>query len=31
LGVLTILVTIIAYQYAPLRLIEDELPDAYDQ
>jgi MFS transporter, DHA3 family, macrolide efflux protein len=31
LGILTILVTIIAYQYAPLRLIEDELPDAYDQ
>jgi MFS family permease len=31
LGILTILITIIAYQYAPLRLIEDELPDAYDQ
>ncbi|NEO73822.1 MAG: MFS transporter, partial [Moorea sp. SIO3H5] len=28
LGALTILVTIIAYQYAPLRLVEDKLPDA---
>ncbi|NEO43702.1 MAG: MFS transporter [Moorea sp. SIO4A3] len=28
LGALTILVTIIAYQYAPLRLVEDQLPDA---
>lgn len=29
LGILTILMTIIAYQYAPLRLVNDELPDAY--
>jgi MFS family permease len=29
LGTLTILMTIIAYQYAPLRLVNDELPDAY--
>jgi MFS transporter, DHA3 family, macrolide efflux protein len=29
LGTLNILVTIIAYQYAPLRLLEDRLPDAY--
>jgi MFS transporter, DHA3 family, macrolide efflux protein len=28
LGTLNIFVTIIAHQYAPLRLIEDELPDA---
>ena len=28
LGALTILVTIMAYQYAPLRLVEDKLPDA---
>ena len=28
LGTLTILITIIAYQYAPLRLVEKELPDA---
>ena len=27
LGTLTMLMTIIAYQYAPLRLVEDELPD----
>ncbi len=27
LGILTMLMTIIAYQYAPLRLVEDELPD----
>ena len=27
LGTLTILITIIAYQYAPLRLVEDQLPD----
>ena len=30
LGGLNILVTIIAYQYSPLRLIESRLPDAYD-
>jgi MFS transporter, DHA3 family, macrolide efflux protein len=30
LGGLNILVTMIAYQYAPLRLIESRLPDAYD-
>lgn len=29
LGILTMLVTIIAYQYAPLRRVERELPDAY--
>ncbi|GAA6615575.1 MFS transporter [Scytonema sp. NUACC26] len=29
-GTLTMLLTIIAYQYSPLRLVEDELPDAYD-
>ena len=29
LGTLTILMTIIAYQYAPLRLVNEELPDAY--
>lgn len=29
LGTLTMLVTTIAYQYAPLRLVEDELPDIY--
>jgi MFS transporter, DHA3 family, macrolide efflux protein len=29
LGILTMLMTIVAYQYAPLRLVEDELPDAY--
>ena len=29
LGTLTMLMTIIAYQYAPLRLVNDELPDAY--
>lgn len=29
LGGLTILITIIAYQYAPLRLVEDKLPDAF--
>ncbi|MBR8840318.1 MAG: MFS transporter [Stigonema ocellatum SAG 48.90 = DSM 106950] len=29
LGILTMLITIVAYQYAPLRLVEDELPDAY--
>ena len=28
IGGLSILVTIVAYQYAPLRLVEDELPDA---
>ncbi len=28
MGILTMLTTIIAYQYAPLRLVEDELPDA---
>ena len=28
MGILTILTTIIAYQYAPLRLVENELPDA---
>ena len=28
-GTLTVLITVIAYQYTPLRLIEDELPDAY--
>ncbi|GCL39999.1 major facilitator superfamily MFS_1 [Sphaerospermopsis reniformis] len=27
MGILTMLITIIAYQYAPLRLVEDELPD----
>lgn len=27
MGALTVLTTIIAYQYAPLRLVEDELPD----
>jgi len=27
LGTLTMLITIIAYQYAPLRLVEDQLPD----
>jgi MFS transporter, DHA3 family, macrolide efflux protein len=31
LGGLNILVTIIAYQYAPLRLIESRLPDAYNR
>jgi MFS transporter, DHA3 family, macrolide efflux protein len=31
LGGLNILVTIIAYQYAPLRLIESQLPDADDR
>jgi MFS transporter, DHA3 family, macrolide efflux protein len=30
LGGLNILVTIIAYQYAPLRLVESELPNAYN-
>ena len=30
LGILTMLITIIAYQYAPLRRVERELPDAYD-
>ncbi|MDF5725108.1 MAG: hypothetical protein PUP92_12275 [Rhizonema sp. PD38] len=30
LGKLTMLLTIIAYQYAPSRLVEDKLPDAYD-
>ena len=29
LGILTMLMTIIAYQYAPLRRVERELPDAY--
>lgn len=29
LGILTILMTIIAYQYAPLRLVDERLPDAY--
>ena len=28
MGTLTMLATIIAYRYAPLRLVEDELPDA---
>ncbi|AFY47244.1 arabinose efflux permease family protein [Nostoc sp. PCC 7524] len=27
MGILIMLITIIAYQYAPLRLVEDELPD----
>jgi DHA3 family macrolide efflux protein-like MFS transporter len=27
-GVLTIMVTVVAYQYSRLRLVEDELPDA---
>ena len=27
LGILTVLITIIAYQYPPLRLVEDKLPD----
>jgi MFS transporter, DHA3 family, macrolide efflux protein len=31
LGGLNILVTMIAYQYAPLRLVESELPDADDR
>lgn len=29
LGILTMLMTIIAYQYAPLRRVERDLPDAY--
>jgi hypothetical protein len=28
LGVLTMLVTVVAYQYPRLRLVEEELPDA---
>lgn len=29
LGISTVLITIVAYQYAPLRLVEDQLSDAY--
>ena len=28
MGALTVLVTVVAYQYPPLRVVEDELPDA---
>jgi hypothetical protein len=28
LGMLTMLATVVAYQYPPLRLLEEELPDA---
>ncbi|MBV7339136.1 hypothetical protein KFU94_65165 [Chloroflexi bacterium TSY] len=31
MGALTIIVTIIAYQFPRLRLVEDELPDQYHE